>query len=73
MVGKFDLFYLYANQWPPLVFQEQTRRDIPAWDALLFLYGIILVPMIFVLLVGLNLLVWSRSRINYVFIFGKIS
>lgn len=50
-------------------FQEQTRRDIPAWDALLFLYGIILVPMIFVLLVGLNLLVWSRSRINYVFIF----
>ncbi|KAF8155818.1 hypothetical protein B0H34DRAFT_659437, partial [Crassisporium funariophilum] len=54
-----------------LVFQEETRIAIPAWDILLYLYGVILVPVLFTLLVGVNLLVWSMSRINYVFIFGK--
>ncbi|KAJ8503472.1 hypothetical protein ONZ45_g10826 [Pleurotus djamor] len=50
-------------------FQPETREAIKAWDALLFIYGILLLPVLFSLLVGLNVLVWSRSRINYVFIF----
>jgi len=53
-----------------LVFQHQTREAIPAWDTLLFLYGVLLVPVLFSVLVGINILVWSKSRINYVFIFG---
>lgn len=53
-----------------LSFQEHTREEIPAWDGLLFIYSIFLIPVVFVLLVGLNLQVWSQSRINYVFIFG---
>ncbi|KAF7426119.1 hypothetical protein PC9H_008485 [Pleurotus ostreatus] len=51
-------------------FLQETRDEIPGWDALLFVYGMLLIPVLFSLLVGLNLLVWSRSRINYVFIFG---
>lgn len=43
---------------------------MPGWDGLLFIYGIFFVPTFFALLVGVNLLVWSRARINYVFIFG---
>lgn len=58
---------------PSPAFQEDTRKDIPGWDGLLYIYGIILVPVLFSALVGVNLLVWSRSRINYVFIFGKTS
>lgn len=52
-------------------FQQHTREEIPAWDGLLFVYSIFLVPVVFALLVGLNLQVWSQSRINYVFIFGE--
>ena len=36
----------------------------------MLVYGTLLVPTLFVALVGVNLLVWARSRINYVFIFG---
>jgi len=35
----------------------------------LFIYAIFLIPSLYALLVGLNLLVYSRARINYVFIF----
>ncbi|KAG5349908.1 hypothetical protein C0989_001312 [Termitomyces sp. Mn162] len=52
-------------------FQQSTRDDIPAWDALLFLYGVFLIPILLLFLVGINLLVWARARINYVFIFGS--
>lgn len=51
-------------------FQEETRAGIPGWDGLMFVYGIFFVPTFFSLLVGANLLVWARARINYVFIFG---
>ncbi|KAF8917968.1 SPX domain-containing protein, partial [Mucidula mucida] len=60
---------------PPLVagiyqsFQTDTRAAIPAWDGLLFVFSVLLVPVVFALLVGTNLLVWSRARVNYVFIF----
>ena len=36
----------------------------------MYVYGIFFVPTFFSLLVGVNLLVWARARINYVFIFG---
>ncbi|KAM5537632.1 hypothetical protein V8D89_008710 [Ganoderma adspersum] len=50
-------------------FQEDTRAGIPGWDGLMFVYAIFFVPTFFTLLVGANLLVWARARINYVFIF----
>lgn len=50
-------------------FQPETRAAIPSWDGLLFVYGIFLVPVLFSLLIGLNLLVWHKARINYTFIF----
>jgi hypothetical protein len=51
------------------VFQTDTQQAVPAWDMLLFVYGIILIPVLFSLLVGINMLVWAESRINYSFIF----
>ncbi|KAF9060164.1 hypothetical protein BDP27DRAFT_432124 [Rhodocollybia butyracea] len=50
-------------------FQAETRASIPGWDGLLFVYSILLIPVVFSILVGINLAVWSRSQINYVFIF----
>ncbi|KAK7463123.1 Xenotropic and polytropic retrovirus receptor 1 [Stygiomarasmius scandens] len=50
-------------------FQADTRENIPGWDGLLFFYSIFLIPVVFSLLVGLNLSVWANSRINYIFIF----
>lgn len=60
--------FLNRVWWPG--FQADTRDAIPGWDGLLFLYGTFLVPILFALLLGINLMVWSRSSINYVFIFG---
>ena len=60
---------------PPLCFclgyQPSIRNAFPAWDQLLFIYAILGVPVLFSILVGLNLLVWARLRINYGFIFGE--
>ncbi|KAG5646759.1 hypothetical protein DXG03_002445 [Asterophora parasitica] len=50
-------------------FQQSTRDAIPGWDGLMYIYGVIFIPALFSLLVGANLLVWARARINYVFIF----
>lgn len=57
----------FADFW--VGFRQSTRDAIPGWDGLLFIYGVLAVPVVFALLVGLNLLVWARARINYVFIF----
>lgn len=51
-------------------FQQQTRHQIPAWDGLLLVYATIFVPVLFSLLVAINILVWTKVRINHVFIFG---
>lgn len=51
-------------------FRTDTRDAIQGWDALMYIYAVFFVPTLFTLLVGTNLLVWSHSRINYVFIFG---
>jgi hypothetical protein len=42
-------------------FQQKTRDTIPGWDGLLFVYGIILIPVLLLLLIGINLLAWSHS------------
>ena len=55
--------------WPK-GFQPERRAQIPAWDVLLFTYGVFMVPVLFSLLVGITMSIWSNSRINYVFIFG---
>ncbi|KAG2139537.1 EXS family protein/ERD1/XPR1/SYG1 family protein [Suillus cothurnatus] len=44
--------------------------SLPSWNIILFIYSILLIPMLLALLVGLNLIVWARERINYVFIFA---
>ena len=51
-------------------FQDDTRDKIPDFDSLYYIYSILLIPTLFSLLVGLNILGWSKARINYVFIFG---
>ena len=54
-------------------FQPQTRVVIPSWGSLLFIYANLLVPTLLAFLVGANMLIWTSSRINYVFIFGTTS
>jgi hypothetical protein len=54
-------------------FQKTTRDAITGWDGLLFVYGVLLILVLFSLLIGINPLVWSRSRTNYVSIFGMNS
>jgi hypothetical protein len=53
--------------------QPHTLVDIPSWGSLLFIYANLLVPTLLALLVGTNMLIWTASRINYVFIFGAVS
>lgn len=31
-----------------------------------------MIPVVFVMLIALNMIVWKRFRINYVFIFGAL-
>ncbi|KAF8637930.1 hypothetical protein AX17_002551 [Amanita inopinata Kibby_2008] len=50
-------------------FQPHIREQIPAWDALLFTYGVFFIFVLFSILISLNLLVWAHFRINYIFIF----
>ncbi|KAH0835834.1 EXS family-domain-containing protein [Lanmaoa asiatica] len=52
-----------------LSFQEHTRNSLASWNILLYIYSIFLVPALLALLIGINIAVWARERINYVFIF----
>lgn len=54
-----------------LGFQPDTRQAIPGYDGLLYIYSVFLIPVLFILLVGVNILGWHHARINYVFIFGE--
>jgi hypothetical protein len=54
-----------------LGFQAETREAIPAWNALLQVYGGFVLPLIFAMLITINMTAWQRARINYVFIFGE--
>lgn len=59
-----------SSQFLLIGFRSDTRQAIPAYNGLLFVYGILFIPVFFSLMVGLNILVWSKTRINYGFIFG---
>ncbi|CAE7131059.1 unnamed protein product, partial [Rhizoctonia solani] len=50
--------------------QAEAREQVPEWPSLLQVYAALSIPVIFVLLVGLNLVAWAQARINFVFIFG---
>jgi hypothetical protein len=52
--------------------QPEIRTLIPGWDGLLYVYGILVIPVLFACLIGLNIAAWARSRINYIFIFGEL-
>lgn len=49
--------------------RDSTTTTLHSWNILLYIYSILLIPTLLALLVGLNLVVWARERINYVFIF----
>lgn len=50
--------------------QASSRDKLPSWKVLLYVYSILGMPAILALLVGVNIHVWVRERINYPFIFG---
>lgn len=52
-----------------LALQSERREQIPEWAALLQVYAALSIPVVFSLLVGLNLIAWTRARINFIFIF----
>ena len=54
-----------------LGFQSSARAEIPAWSALLVVYATIFIPVLFAVLIGINVLVWTKLRLNHVFIFGE--
>ncbi|CAE7131077.1 unnamed protein product [Rhizoctonia solani] len=49
--------------------QEEQRERIPEWAALIQVYAALCIPVIFSLLLGLNMVAWARARINFIFIF----
>ena len=72
LAGLFNgiyLCYAFSNDNIPSI--PAFESDIPGASSLLYVYAILFLPTLFSLLVGLNILVWSRSRINYAFIFGE--
>jgi len=60
---------------PPLAaglyesFQPHVRESIPYFSALLQNYATLFIPVVFALLIGVNMQVWRLARINWVFIF----
>lgn len=68
------LFLLLRDQFDGMLFlasQPSTKIGLPSWEVLLYLYGVVFLPLMFALLVGLNLAGWASARINYVFMFGN--
>ncbi|KAG8844617.1 hypothetical protein FRB96_002986 [Tulasnella sp. 330] len=51
------------------VCKREKRAQLHVWGSLLEAYATLAIPTIFSLLIGLNMLAWSRKRLNYVFIF----
>ncbi|KAI0000209.1 hypothetical protein BJV74DRAFT_766977, partial [Russula compacta] len=70
--GEYSNIYTMLAE-PFSALQPQTRIAIPSWGNLLYIYAILLVPALLAFLVGVNMLIWNASRINYVFIFGTAS
>lgn len=42
---------------------------MPFWRSLLEVYSALAIPVVFSVLLGLNMVAWARKRLNYVFIF----
>jgi xenotropic and polytropic retrovirus receptor 1 len=55
-----------------LGFQPHVRESIPQFSVLLQNYATLFLPVVFALLVGINMQVWRVSRINWIFIFGLL-
>ncbi|KAG9311829.1 EXS family-domain-containing protein [Chiua virens] len=51
-----------------LAFQEHTRRSLLSWNILLHIYATFVIPLLLALLIGVNILAWTRMRINYALI-----
>ena len=73
VISKYAPFPRWG--WPLLAnvnsgFQPTTRANIPIWSGLLVVYATLFVPVLFSLMVAINILVWTKVRINHVFIFG---
>ncbi|WOO82310.1 Xenotropic and polytropic retrovirus receptor 1 [Vanrija pseudolonga] len=49
-------------------YDPETRRAIPAWDALLTIYAALYLPVLFAMLFELNLCAFVEARINYEFV-----
>lgn len=49
--------------------QPETQASIPAWSALVRVYGALFLPILFAVLFGLNLAAFAYGRINTAFIF----
>ncbi|KAG8954239.1 hypothetical protein FRC04_000461 [Tulasnella sp. 424] len=46
-----------------------VKQELPYWGALLEVYSALAIPVVFSLLIGLNMITWAKKRLNYVFIF----
>lgn len=64
-----DNLYKILNRFYA-AFKANVREASPQWQGLLYVYATLLIPVLFSLLVGLNIWTWNRNRINYQFIFG---
>ena len=75
VIINLDWFYValitlfLVSDLNSIAFHQDVRDSIPA-DALLYVYATFFVPLVFSILVGTNIWVWTRNRINYQFIFG---
>lgn len=56
----------------PAACQPDIQERVPGWSSLLQIYLAFFIPVVFGLLVSLNIIVWAYVRINYIFIFGEL-
>ncbi|KIJ36931.1 hypothetical protein M422DRAFT_50759 [Sphaerobolus stellatus SS14] len=69
------LYYIYSSRTEIysfgeyLGFQPHVREQIPQWGPLLEIYATLMIFVVFALLLGVNMLVWTQARINFQFMF----
>ncbi|KAG9046374.1 hypothetical protein FS837_004550 [Tulasnella sp. UAMH 9824] len=51
------------------VSRPELQQAMPYWRVMLEIYSALAIPVVFSLLIGLNMIAWARKRLNYVFIF----
>jgi hypothetical protein len=72
-VGHRYLIHVCLQTHGMTGYRHETRVLVPGWDGLLYVYSILLIPTLFACLLSFNIAAWAKSRINYVFIFGKVA